>query len=198
MAPRSGDVTRGTARRNTGRALLARGLRTRRVTGDHGARERHHRHAGDAIELVLNALVSTTLGNGIPSTQPGTDLGLWRRDLHHPGQAVVKCGLGCFDEPGAFLRRVIGDFSHFWVCAVGPVAGSMLAVCLARILRGPRGHDSQAAGAAQADPDPALTPNRSSAVRRTKFPGPTMRCATGGAQGGDLSPARGGPPRRRS
>jgi aquaporin Z len=50
---------------------------------------------------------------------------------------------------------VLGDFSHFWVYAVGPVAGSMLAVGLAHILRGPGGHDALAAGAAQGDPDPA-------------------------------------------
>ena len=55
------------------------------------------------------------------------------------------------DEPGAILRArlVSGDFSHFWVYLLGPVAGAMLAVGFARILRGPGGHDPLASRAAQ-------------------------------------------------
>jgi aquaporin Z len=34
---------------------------------------------------------------------------------------------------------VIGDFGHFWVYLVGPLAGALIAVAFAWILRGPGG-----------------------------------------------------------
>ena len=43
---------------------------------------------------------------------------------------------------------VMGDFGHFWVYLVGPLAGALLAVGGALILRG-RGGDVMAARAAQ-------------------------------------------------
>jgi aquaporin Z len=52
---------------------------------------------------------------------------------------------------------VLGDFAHFWVYAVGPLAGALLAVAIAFILRG-RGGDYHSAAAAQGtggqDPPP--------------------------------------------
>jgi aquaporin Z len=48
---------------------------------------------------------------------------------------------------------VLGDFSHFWVYVAGPFAGALLAVTLARLLRGPGGHDPQATIAAQGSTD---------------------------------------------
>ena len=57
------------------------------------------------MELVLTTgLVSTILGTASRAQDLGPDLGVWRGRLHHPGRAVVKSGLGCFDEPGALLR----------------------------------------------------------------------------------------------
>jgi aquaporin Z len=43
---------------------------------------------------------------------------------------------------------VLGDFGHFWVYAVGPVAGGLAAVGFAFVLRG-RGGDAHAIAAAQ-------------------------------------------------
>ena len=53
---------------------------------------------------------------------------------------------------------VIGDFSHFWVYVVGPLAGGLIAVAFASILRGPGGDIGgleAARGDARAEPSPA-------------------------------------------
>ena len=47
---------------------------------------------------------------------------------------------------------VLGDYSHFWVYVVGPLAGGILAVALAHILRGPGGRDPLASRAAEGAP----------------------------------------------
>jgi aquaporin Z len=44
---------------------------------------------------------------------------------------------------------VLGDFSHFWVYLVGPLAGAMIAVAFAHVLRGAGGRDPLASRAAQ-------------------------------------------------
>jgi aquaporin Z len=49
---------------------------------------------------------------------------------------------------------VLGDYSHFWVYVVGPLAGGILAVALAHILRGPGGRDPLASRAAEGAPSP--------------------------------------------
>jgi aquaporin Z len=49
---------------------------------------------------------------------------------------------------------VLGDFSHLWVYIVGPLAGALLAVAIARVLRGPGGRDPVARAAAQGHADP--------------------------------------------
>jgi aquaporin Z len=49
---------------------------------------------------------------------------------------------------------VIGDFRHFWVYVVGPLAGALIAVGFAWILRGPGG-DSGGLAAARGMLDPA-------------------------------------------
>ena len=45
----------------------------------------------------------------------------------------------------------VGDFAHFWVYLAGPVAGALLAVAIAYVLRGPGG-DPGGLGAAQGTP----------------------------------------------
>jgi aquaporin Z len=50
---------------------------------------------------------------------------------------------------------VLGDFSHFWVYLLGPLAGALIAVGFARILRGPGGRDPLASRAAQGSTDTA-------------------------------------------
>jgi aquaporin Z len=110
------------------------------------------------MELVLTTgLVSTILGTASRAQNPGP--------ISAFGVAayIILAGLWSSPVSGASMNparsfapdRVLGDFSHFWVYAVGPVAGSMLAVGLEHILRGPGGHDALAAGAAQGASDPA-------------------------------------------
>ena len=41
---------------------------------------------------------------------------------------------------------VIGDFRHFWVYVVGPLAGALIAVGFAWILRGPGGDARRSGG----------------------------------------------------
>jgi len=44
---------------------------------------------------------------------------------------------------------VILDFTNYWVYAIGPVVGMVVAVAIAYVLRGPGGQDPVAAAAAQ-------------------------------------------------
>jgi aquaporin Z len=110
------------------------------------------------VELVLTAgLVSTILGTASRAQNLGA--------ISAFGVAgyIILAGLWASPVSGASMNParsfapdlVLGDFSHFWVYVVGPVAGSMFAVGLAHILRGPGGRDALAAGAAQGASDPA-------------------------------------------
>ena len=110
------------------------------------------------VELVLTAgLVSTILGTASRAQNLGP--------ISAFGVAgyIILAGLWSSPVSGASMNParsfapdlVLGDFSHFWVYVVGPVVGSMLAVGLAHVLRGPGGHDALAAGAAQGASDPA-------------------------------------------
>ena len=110
------------------------------------------------VELVLTAgLVSTILGTASRAQNLGA--------ISAFGVAgyIILAGLWPSPVSGASMNParsfapdlVLGDFSHFWVYVVGPVAGSILAVGLARILRGPGSHDALAAGSAQGASDPA-------------------------------------------
>jgi aquaporin Z len=105
-----------------------------------------------AIELVLTAgLVSTILGTASRAQNLGP--------ISAFGVAayVVLAGLWSSPVSGASMNParsfapdlVLGDFSHFWVYLVGPLAGAMLAVGFAHILRGPGHRDSLASRAAQ-------------------------------------------------
>ncbi len=104
------------------------------------------------MELVLTAgLVSTILGTSSRAQNLGP--------ISAFGVAayVILAGLWSSPVSGASMNParsfgpdvVLGDFSHFWVYVMGPLAGAMLAVGFARILRGPGGHDSLASRAAQ-------------------------------------------------
>jgi aquaporin Z len=105
-----------------------------------------------AIELVLTAgLVSTILGTSSRAQNLGP--------ISAFGVAayIVLAGLWSSPISGASMNParsfgpdlVLGDFSHFWVYLLGPLAGALLAVGFARILRGPGGRDPLASQAAQ-------------------------------------------------
>jgi aquaporin Z len=108
------------------------------------------------IEIVLTAgLVSTILGTASRAQNLGP--------ISAFGVAayIILAGLWASPVTGASMNParsfapalVLGDFSHLWVYVAGPLAGAMLAVVFARILRGPAGHDSLAARAAQGASD---------------------------------------------
>jgi aquaporin Z len=113
------------------------------------------------MELVLSAgLVSTILGTASRSQNVGP------LSAVAVGGYIVLAGLWSSPITGASMNParsfgpalVLSDFAHYWVYAVGPVAGGLLAVGFAFILRG-RGGERQSAAAAQGtlgqDPPPA-------------------------------------------
>lgn len=94
------------------------------------------------IELVLTAgLVSTILGTSSSAQNVGalSALGV--------GGYIVLAGLWSSPISGASMNParsfgpdlVLGDFKHYWVYIVGPLAGSVIAVGIAYALRGPGG-----------------------------------------------------------
>lgn len=108
------------------------------------------------MELVLTAgLVSTILGTASRAQNLGP--------ISAFGVAayIVLAGLWSSPVSGASMNParsfapdiVQGDFSHFWVYLIGPIAGAMLAVLFAHILRGRGGHDALASKAAQGAAD---------------------------------------------
>jgi aquaporin Z len=103
------------------------------------------------MELVLTAgLVSTILGTASRSQNVGP------LSAVAVGGYIVLAGLWSSPITGASMNParsfgpalVRGDFAHYWVYAIGPLAGALLAVGFAFILRG-RGGDHQSASAAQ-------------------------------------------------
>jgi aquaporin Z len=103
------------------------------------------------VEFVLTAgLVSTILGTASSAQNVGalSALGV--------GGYIVLAGLWSSPISGASMNParsfgpdlVLGDFSSYWVYIVGPLAGALVAVGIAYILRGPGGHDpgGEAAG----------------------------------------------------
>jgi aquaporin Z len=109
-----------------------------------------------AIELVLTAgLVSTILGTASRAQNLGP--------ISAFGVAayIILAGLWSSPISGASMNParsfapdlVLGDFSHFWVYLVGPLAGALLAVVFAHVLRGAGGHDPLASRAAEGDAD---------------------------------------------
>jgi aquaporin Z len=103
------------------------------------------------MELVLTVgLVGTILGTASRSQNVGP------LSAVAVGGYIVLAGLWSSPITGASMNParsfapdvVRGDFSHYWVYAVGPVAGALLAVAIAFALRG-RGGDEHAIAAAQ-------------------------------------------------
>jgi aquaporin Z len=109
------------------------------------------------IELVLTmGLVGTILGTASRAQNLGPI------SAFGVGAYIILAGLWSSPVSGASMNparslapeTVLGDFSHAWVYVVGPLAGALLAVTFARILRGPGGHDPLATRAAQGSRDP--------------------------------------------
>jgi aquaporin Z len=103
------------------------------------------------MELVLTVgLVSTILGTASRSQNIGplSAVGV--------GGYIILAGLWSSPITGASMNParsfapdlVLGDFSHFWVYAIGPIIGGLIAVGFAFILRG-KGGDAQSIAAAQ-------------------------------------------------
>jgi aquaporin Z len=104
------------------------------------------------MELVLTVgLVSTILGTASRAQNlgPVSAFGV--------AAYIILAGLWSSPISGASMNParsfgpdlILGDFSRFWIYLVGPVAGAVIAVGLARLLRGPGGRDRLAAHAAQ-------------------------------------------------
>lgn len=120
------------------------------------------------MEFVLTAaLVSVVLGtaSGAQNLGPISAFGV--------GAYVILAGLWASPISGASMNParsfgpdlILWDFSHLWVYIVGPVAGGLLAVGIAWLLRGPGG-DLPAILAAQGRLDfPQDTPPRPAGER---------------------------------
>jgi aquaporin Z len=105
------------------------------------------------FELVLTAgLVSTILGTSSSAQNVGalSALGV--------GGYIVLAGLWSSPISGASMNParsfgpdlVLGDFANYWIYIVGPLAGAVLAVGVAYVLRGPGGDPGgKAAGSGQ-------------------------------------------------
>ena len=112
------------------------------------------------MEFVLTAaLVSVILGTASGAQNLGAI------SAFGVGAYIILAGLWASPISGASMNParsfgpaiVLGDFSHFWVYVVGPIAGGLLAVGIAWILRG-RGGDLSAILAAQGRLDLAQDP----------------------------------------
>jgi len=103
------------------------------------------------MEFVLTAgLVSTILGTASKAQNLGPI------SAFGVGAYIILAGLWASPISGASMNParsfgpdlVLLDFSHYWVYVVGPIAGALLAVGIAYILRG-RGGDLSGVQAAQ-------------------------------------------------
>src|SRR6266536_2917681 len=103
------------------------------------------------VEFVLTAgLVSTILGTASKAQNLGPI------SAFGVGAYIILAGLWSSPISGASMNParsfgpdlVLLDFSHYWVYIVGPIAGALLAVGIAYILRG-RGGDLSGVQAAQ-------------------------------------------------
>ncbi len=102
------------------------------------------------IELVLTVgLLSTILGTASRAQNVGTLAAVG------VGGYIVLAGLWASPISGASMNParslapdlVLGNFSHYWVYLVGPLAGGLIAVGCAHILRGPGGDSGGRAAA---------------------------------------------------
>ena len=124
------------------------------------------------VELALTVgLVSTILGTASRAQNVGalSALGV--------GGYIILAGLWSSPVSGASMNParsfapdlVIGDFAHYWVYLVGPIAGALIAVGIAWILRG-RGGDTGGLTAARGTLDPTVIDAMQAAVARDKQP----------------------------
>jgi aquaporin Z len=102
------------------------------------------------LELVLcTGLVSTILGTASRSQNVGP------LSAVAVGGYIILAGLWSSPITGASMNParsfasdlVLGDFSHYWVYVIGPIAGGLIAVAFAFILRGPGGSRQSTAAA---------------------------------------------------
>jgi aquaporin Z len=114
---------------------------------------------GDVQAMLLEAavtlgLVSTILGTASSAQNVGSLSAI------AVGGYIALAGLWAGPATGASMNPVRslapdlvrGDLGHYWVYLVGPLAGAVVAVAFALVLRG-SGGDREAARAAQGDPD---------------------------------------------
>ena len=110
-------------------------------------------------ELVLTAgLVSTILGTASRAQNLGPISALGVAGY------IILAGLWSSPVSGASMNparsvapeAVLGDFSHAWVYVAGPLAGSLVAVLIAHMLRGRGGQDAHASQAAAGTAGPEL------------------------------------------
>ena len=122
-------------------------------------------------EFVLTAgLVSTILGTASRAQNLGPI------SAFGVGAYIILAGLWSSPISGASMNParsfgpdlVLLDFSHYWVYIVGPIAGGLLAVGIAYLLRG-RGGDLSAIEAAQGrlEENKARSPDRSDESTKT-------------------------------
>lgn len=116
------------------------------------------------IEVLLTTgLISTILGTASGAQNVGALSALAVAGY------IALAGLWASPVSGASMNParsfgpdfVIHDFSNFWVYLVGPLVGAVLAVLVARVLRGPGGRDPSAMLAAEGvsdDMPPQLSP----------------------------------------
>ncbi len=97
--------------------------------------------------MLTLGLVSTILGTASRAQNVGP------LSAVAVGGYIVLAGLWSSPISGASMNparsfgpdAVLGDFAHFWVYVAGPLAGALLAVVCAFVLRGPGGGGSAAA-----------------------------------------------------
>jgi aquaporin Z len=130
------------------------------------------------IELALTVgLVSTILGTASRAQNVGA--------LSALGVAgyIILAGLWSSPVSGASMNParsfgpdlVLGDFAHFWLYVVGPLAGAMIAVAFAWVLRGPGDVGGMAAARGTLDPtvrDAMHAASAPSAASAASTPGP--------------------------
>jgi aquaporin Z len=125
------------------------------------------------IELALTVgLVSTILGTASRAQNVGSLSAL------AVGGYIVLAGLWSSPVSGASMNParsfapdlMIGDFAHFWVYLAGPLAGALIAVAFAWVLRGPGG-DIGGVSAARG----TLDPRELSETHRSPGSGPHSR-----------------------
>lgn len=109
-----------------------------------------------AIETLLTwLLVTVILGTADRSRLVGPDAAL------AVGATIALCGLIAIPIEGASMNParsigpalLTGRLGDLWIYLAGPVAGSLLAVGMTRLLHGPAVGDEQAAKAARGDQD---------------------------------------------